>query len=65
MAPSNDIALDELDKQIKFISKTGLLTKRPIIQDQLDVSKYLNSSKFYKNSMKKSLVYLFRIFYLQ
>lgn len=34
ISPSSDTTFDELEKQVKFVNKTGLVTKRMIIADQ-------------------------------
>jgi hypothetical protein len=35
---ATEIPIDDVAKQVKFISKTGLITRRTIISDQFDVS---------------------------
>ncbi len=37
ISPSSDTTFDELEKQVKFVNKTGLVTKRMIIADQFQV----------------------------
>lgn len=38
ISPSNDVALDEMEGQIKFITKLSVTNKKTVVSDQFDVS---------------------------